>query len=201
MTRSPTANRGGPFWWRCTSSMRSVEARHPGRHPHRSAKDVAREPFAQPGRPLVAACRRLLSGEMRVELSWREHALFDRHCLEGVQPPRVVADDVLRSGKTLRRPPESLLGIAEHRNAHERGREHAPLPWVMEDRLVGLDRDRTEPLLHSTHVEDCCVHRLLSFQLVPEVRSHLHDDRLAVYSFAASAFFRAFSNRANSGRG
>ena len=46
----------------------------------------------------------------------------------------------------------------------EQGREHARLPWVMEHRLVGLDRDRAEPLPHAAHVVHCAVH-LLAFSL------------------------------------
>ena len=42
---------------------------------------------------------------------------------------------------------------------HEQGREHARLPSVMEHRLVGLDRDRAEPLPHAAHVVECAVHR------------------------------------------
>lgn len=63
----------------------------------------------------MAASRRLLSGEVRVELSRREHAPIEHDLLEGGEPPLVVAGDIPRSGKTLRRPPERLLGDAEHR--------------------------------------------------------------------------------------
>ena len=76
----------------------------------------ARQRSAKRARPRVAADLRLLSGEVRVELSRREHALIDHHSLEGGEPPLVVAGEVLRSGKTLLRPPERLLADAEHRN-------------------------------------------------------------------------------------
>ena len=143
------------------------DARHPGRHrPHRGANDLARQ---RPARRAGRAWPRAFGSSPRdaVEFSRREDALLDRHFLEGGEPPLVVARDVLRSWKALRRPPESLLGVAEHRNAHERGREHVPFPRLMEDRFVGLDRDGTEPFPHAAHIEDCCVHRLLSFQSCP----------------------------------
>ena len=64
----------------------------------------------------MAANRRMLSGEARVELSRREHPVIDHQSLQGGEPQLVVAGKVLRSGNTLLGPPERLLGDAEHRN-------------------------------------------------------------------------------------
>ena len=100
----------------------------------------------------------MLSGEVRVELSRRERALIDHQSLEGGEPPLVVASEVLRLGKTLHRPPDRILCDAEHRHGLEHGREHARLPWLMEHRLVGLDRDWAEPLPHAAHVVHWAVH-------------------------------------------
>ena len=121
----------------------------------------------------------MLSGEVRVELSRRERALIDHQSLEGGEPPLVVASEVLRLGKALHRPPDRILCDAEHRHGLEHGREHARLPWVMEHRLVGLDRDWAEPLPHAAHVVHWAVHekkyhlRMLNAKAVgSEVQNH-----------------------------
>ena len=134
---------------------RASQLRHRPRH---STNEPARQRSAKQARPRVAADRRLLSGEARVELSRRQDAVIDQQSLKGGEPCLIVAGEVLRFGKALLRPPERIVADAEHRVGHEQAHEHARLPWVMEHGLVGLDRDRAEPLPHAAHVVQCAVH-------------------------------------------